>query len=82
MTWLAEYKSSLKNVHAEEFLDIYFFRPIAFVIVKIFYQFPLTPNHYSFLSFVAGFTAAICFFNGLMNWGAFFFFLFAIALIF
>lgn len=78
MTWLAEYRSSLKNVHAEEFLDVYFFRPIAFIIVKSFYQFPLTPNHYSFFSFVAGFTAAFYFYIGQMAFGAFFFFLFAV----
>lgn len=78
MTWLAEYRSSLKNVHAEEFLDVYFFRPIAFVIVKLFYPLPLTPNNYSFASLVSGFTAAWFFYKAEFQWGAFFFFLFAV----
>jgi phosphatidylglycerophosphate synthase len=78
MSWLSEYKSSLKNVHAEEFLDVYFYRPIAFVIVKTFYALPLTPNNYSFLSFTAGMIAAYLFYHGSFQWGAFFFFLFAV----
>ncbi len=78
MTWFAEYKSSLKNVHAEEFLDVYFFRPIAFVIVKLLYSFPLTPNNYSFASSASGLTAAWFFYHAQFRWGAFFFFLFAV----
>ncbi len=78
MTWLSEYRSSLKNVHAEEFLDVYFFRPIAFVIVKSLYRLPLTPNNYSFASFVSGFVAAWFFYQAEFRWGAFFFFLFAV----
>ncbi|MBY0412746.1 MAG: CDP-alcohol phosphatidyltransferase family protein [Bdellovibrionales bacterium] len=78
MSWLSEYRSSLKNVHAEEFLDVYLYRPIAFVIVKTLYALPLTPNNYSFFSFAAGMTAAWKFYQGSFQWGAFFFFLFAV----
>lgn len=78
MTWLTEYRSSLKNVHAEEILDVYFFRPIAFVVVKTLYSLPLTPNNYSFASFVSGIVAAWHFFHAEFKWGAFFFFLFAV----
>lgn len=78
MSWLSEYRSSLKNVHAEEFLDVYFFRPIAFVIVKSLYSLPLTPNNYSFASFVSGITSAWFFYQAEFKWGAFFFFLFAV----
>lgn len=78
MSWLSEYRSSLKNVHAEEFLDVYFYRPIAFVIVKSLYSLPLTPNNYSFMSFSAGMISAVLFYNGIFHWGAFFFFLFAV----
>lgn len=74
MSWLSEYKSSLKNVHAEEFLDIYLYRPVAFVVVKALYSLPLTPNNYSFMSFASGMAAAVCFFNGQFVLGAFFFF--------
>lgn len=78
MSWLSEYRSSLKNVHAEEFLDVYFYRPIAFVIVKSLYSLPLTPNNYSFMSFAAGMIAASLFYQGFFAWGAFFFFMFAV----
>jgi hypothetical protein len=78
MSWLSEYKSSLKNVQAEELLDVYFYRPIAFVIVKSLYGLPLTPNNYSFLSFSFGMAAAYCFYQGQFSLGAFYFFLFAV----
>lgn len=78
MSWLSEYRSSLKNVRAEEFLDIYFFRPIAFVIVKSLYSLPLTPNNYSFMSLTSGLIAAAFFYQGIFAWGAFFFFMFAV----
>lgn len=78
MSWLSEYRSSLKNIHAEEFLDVYFFRPVAFVIVKSLYGLPLTPNNYSFMSFAAGMFSAYLFYQGFFLWGAIFFFLFAV----
>ncbi len=64
MNWLQEYKSALKNVYAEEPLDVYFFRPLAFVIVKTFYSFPITPNHYSLFAFIAGITSGFYFYQG------------------
>jgi hypothetical protein len=81
MTWITEYKKSLKNLHAEEPLDVYFYRPLAFIIVKTFYAFPLTPNHYSFLALLSGITSGFYFLKGTtegMQWGAFYFLLFAI----
>lgn len=74
MSWLSEYRSSLKNIHAEEFLDVYLYRPCAFVVVKSLYSLPLTPNNYSFMSFASGMAAAVCFYNGQFMLGAFFFF--------
>lgn len=81
MSWLDEYKKSLKNIHAEEPVDIYVFRPMAFVIVKSFYSLPLTPNHYSFLALLSGVAAGYHFFQGTeagYQWGAFYFLLFAV----
>lgn len=78
MSWVSEYRSSLKNVHAEEFLDIYLYRPVAFVIVKSLYSLPLTPNNYSFMSFACGMAAAVCFYNGQFMLGAFFFFMLSV----
>lgn len=78
MSWLSEYRSSLKNIHAEEILDIYLYRPIAFVIVKSLYSLPLTPNNYSFMSFASGVAAGICFYNGQFVLGAWFFFMLSV----
>lgn len=81
MNWFNQYKDSLKNIDAEEPLDIYFFRPMAFVIVKIFYSFPLTPNHYSLFALLSGLIAAAFFAQGTeqsFQWGAFAFLMFAI----
>lgn len=81
MSWLTEYKTSLKNIHAEEPLDIYFFRPMAFVIVKSLYALPITPNNYSFFALISGVAAGYNFIQGTetgYQWGAFFFLLFAV----
>ncbi len=81
MSWLAEYKKSLKNVHAEEPLDVYFYRPLAFIVVKTFYSLPITPNHYSLLALISGIAAGHNFMQGTsggFKWGAFFFLLFAV----
>ncbi|HEX9006732.1 MAG TPA: CDP-alcohol phosphatidyltransferase family protein, partial [Bacteroidota bacterium] len=49
---------------AEELLDLIFYRPIAFVFVKLIYRLPITPNQVTFLSLLAGFAAAWCFLPG------------------
>lgn len=80
--WYHEYISSLKRPEAEEFIDIYFFRPIAFVIVKLLYRFPITPNQYSFAAFLSGIASAYYFLlpdNGVNRFiGVWFFFFFAV----
>lgn len=81
MNWVQEYKQSLKNLHAEEPLDVYFYRPLAFIIVKTFYSTPLTPNHYSLLALLSGIASGYNFLKGTslgFKWGAFYFLLFAI----
>lgn len=81
MSWLNEYKKSLKNLHAEEPLDVYFYRPLAFVIVKSLYSLPITPNQYSLLALLSGVASGYYFVKGdqvSLQWGAFYFFLFAV----
>ncbi|MFA6236725.1 MAG: CDP-alcohol phosphatidyltransferase family protein [Bacteriovorax sp.] len=81
MSWMTEYRQSLKNVHAEEPLDVYFYRPMAFVIVKTFYKLPITPNHYSSMALLSGIASGYNFLQGTavsLKWGAFFFLLFAV----
>ncbi len=64
ISWIAEYKNSLKMGEAEELLDLVFYRPIAFVFVKLIYRFPITPNQVTFLSLLAGFASAWYFLPG------------------
>jgi phosphatidylglycerophosphate synthase len=45
----------------EEAVDLYFFRPISFVLVKLIYRLPITPNQVSVLSIFAGIAAGIFF---------------------
>lgn len=52
-----EFKILLKDISVEELVDIYIFRPFAFLIVKIISRFPITPNQ---LSFIAMFFGVIC----------------------
>ena len=81
MKWLDEYKQSLKNLHAEEPLDVYFYRPLAYLIVKTFYSFPITPNQYSLLALISGLASGYNFIKGTslgFKWGAFYFLCFAI----
>ncbi len=54
---LEEYKRSLKMPEAEEILDLLFYRPLAFVLVKGIYRFPVTPNQVTMLSLIAGLVA-------------------------
>jgi len=42
--WLNEYKNSLKLIEVEEFFDLTFYRPLAFLLVKVIYNTNITPN--------------------------------------
>ncbi len=63
-TLLQQYKASLKDISIEQPLHLYLFRPIAFVLVKLIYPFPVTPNQISFISMMAGIASGIFFFFG------------------
>ncbi|MCP4220531.1 MAG: CDP-alcohol phosphatidyltransferase family protein, partial [bacterium] len=54
----------LKDIAVEEIVDLCFFRPIAYLMVKLIYPLPLTPNQISILSMVAGITGAFFFAQG------------------
>lgn len=58
LMWLEEYKRSLKMPEAEEFFDLLFYRPVAFLFVKFIYRFPISPNQVTILSLIAGLAAA------------------------
>jgi type IV secretory pathway VirB3-like protein len=54
-----EYKKSLKHIEAEEPLDLYFYRIISFLFVKIILPFPITPNQISMAALVMGVISAV-----------------------
>jgi hypothetical protein len=59
MSLLNQYKSGLKVIEAEEFVDLFFFRPFAFIFVKIIYPTNLTPNQITIISMIFGILAGI-----------------------
>ncbi len=59
MTLFQEYKASLKNTNVEATLDLYIFRPLAFIFVKLIYRFPITPNQISFMGMITGILSGV-----------------------
>lgn len=60
----------------EEIPDLIFFRPLAYLLVRLIYKTDITPNQISLTAIVAGITAGICFSKGDTAWltaGALFF---------
>ncbi|MCB2204516.1 CDP-alcohol phosphatidyltransferase family protein [bacterium] len=56
-----EYMASLKMKEVEEFFDLTFYRPLAFLFVKAVYHTELTPNQITLLSMLAGVLAGVAF---------------------
>ena len=56
-----EFRSSLKDIIAEESVDLFLFRPVSFVFTKFLVKFPVTPNQISFMSMIAGIISGIFF---------------------
>ncbi len=54
MSLLQEYKRGLKSVAVEEVFDLVFYRPLAFVFVKLIYSTSVTPNQLTLLSMLFG----------------------------
>lgn len=61
---LDEYRRSLKMPEAEEILDLLFYRPAAFLVVKSIYRLPITPNQLTAGALIAGLAAAYYFAAG------------------
>jgi phosphatidylglycerophosphate synthase len=53
-----EYKQCTKEFRLEEPFDFLIYRPLAYIIVKLTYFLPLTPNHFSLLSFLSALIGA------------------------
>jgi len=56
-----EFKSSLKDIIAEEAVDLFLFRPVTFGFAKLIRRFPVTPNQISFLSLISGIVSGVYF---------------------
>ncbi len=54
MSLYQEYTSSLKKIEVEEYFDLYFYRPLAFILVKAIYNTSITPNQLTVISMVFG----------------------------
>ncbi|MDT8324097.1 MAG: CDP-alcohol phosphatidyltransferase family protein, partial [Bacteroidota bacterium] len=61
MKLLDEYLSSLKMKEVEEFFDLVFYRPLAFLFVKAIYGTSLTPNQITLLSMLCGVLGGVAF---------------------
>lgn len=58
---LSEYKSTIKGFYVEEIMDLVFYRPISFFLVKLCYPYPITPNQLSVLAMSLGLAAGLLF---------------------
>src|SRR5688500_9749939 len=64
MTILSQYKSSLKRREAEELLDIWLYRPIAFAIARVLVHTTATPNQITAASIFSALLAGIALSGG------------------
>lgn len=59
MSIYSEYKRSLKIIEVEEFFDLFFYRPLAFLVVKALYYTSLTPNQVTFIAVIFGIIGSV-----------------------
>lgn len=81
MSWYTEYKKTLKLREVEEIFDLFFYRPLAFLLVRMVYRTRITPNHLTIISILMGIIAGFLFSTGrpaLMTAGALFYLAFNI----
>jgi phosphatidylglycerophosphate synthase len=67
MSWLSEYKSTLKIITVEEYIDLVLYRPIAFLLVKSLYKTNVTPNHLTLVALTFGVIAGFLYSFGLQT---------------
>lgn len=75
MSWFTEFKQSLKLPEVEELLDLYFYRPLGYLLVKIIYRTSITPNQLTLASILVSIVAACFYAAGSPVWGALIFIL-------
>ena len=57
MSLLYEYRKSLKMVEVEEFFDLFFYRLLAFILLKIIYPTNIAPNQLTVTAILFGIAA-------------------------
>jgi phosphatidylglycerophosphate synthase len=62
MKWFEEYKNSLKMAEVEEVIDLVFYRPLAFLLVKLVYPTEIKPDHLTFAAIIMGILGG-CFYS-------------------
>jgi len=81
MSWYQEYKRSLKLSEVEESLDVFLYRPLSFLVVKLVYHTQITPNHLTLAAIAMGIVSGCLYAFGKPDFivaGALFFLLFNI----
>jgi hypothetical protein len=59
--WYDEYRASLKMLEVEEYFDLLFYRPLAFLLVKAVYPTSITPNQLTIIAMIIGLIAGVMF---------------------
>lgn len=62
---LREYKKSLKMPEVEEVIDLFLYRPLAFIMVKLIYNTKVTPDQLTLAAIIMGLTSGIFYSFGL-----------------
>jgi len=84
MSWYSDYKKSLKMIEVEEIFDLFFYRPLAFILVKLIYPTNITPNQLTIGAIIMGIIGGFFYAHGTpvspdpFIIGAFFFMMFNI----
>src|SRR5512145_1252587 len=60
MSLLDDYKKSLKPLDVEEPIDVWVHRPLAYLLARVLYPTPVSPNAVTAFSIVCGIIAGIC----------------------
>ena len=63
MNWAEEYKKSLKMREVEEIFDLFIYRPLAFLLVRMVYKTKITPNNITSIAILMGVTAGCFYFS-------------------
>lgn len=67
MAWREEYWKSIKSFDTEEKLDLYFYRPVGFVIAKAAFPLRLTPTILTLIGLALGIAAGFYFYDNQSN---------------